>query len=192
MRSIENKLGAEKPSKPEEVKRCELKLPMEIKRTTRICCEGRVLTGTIASRYHVNEKRVSTPVRRSERIQGMKRKDYKEVLPEPKDYKRSDYSEDSSPSSWVPEVRTMTSTIWKRCPRRRLQKALMVAVTPTTTATMMATMTAATLVMSTLSGCIRYVVRLASLHHRALRNGRQIFPGHGGDDATYGELGTSG
>jgi hypothetical protein len=120
MRSIENKLGAEKPSKPEEVKRCELKLPMEIKRTTRICCEGRVLTGTIASRYHVNEKRVSTPVRRSERIQGMKRKDYKEVLPEPKDYKRSDYSEDSSPSSWVPEVRTMTSTIWKRCPRRRL------------------------------------------------------------------------
>jgi hypothetical protein len=50
----------------------------------------------------------------------MKRKDYKEVLPEPKDYKRSDYSEDSSPSSWVPEVRTMTSTIWKRCPRRRL------------------------------------------------------------------------
>jgi hypothetical protein len=31
-RSVEIKLGTEKPSKQEEVKRCKLKLPMEIKR----------------------------------------------------------------------------------------------------------------------------------------------------------------
>jgi hypothetical protein len=31
----------------------------------------------------------------------MKRKDYKEVSPEPKDYGGSDYSDDRSPSSWA-------------------------------------------------------------------------------------------
>jgi hypothetical protein len=31
----------------------------------------------------------------------MKRKDYMEVTPEPKDYRRSDYSDDCSPSSWA-------------------------------------------------------------------------------------------
>jgi hypothetical protein len=31
----------------------------------------------------------------------MKRKDYKEVLPEPKEYGDSDYSDDRSPSSWA-------------------------------------------------------------------------------------------
>jgi hypothetical protein len=31
----------------------------------------------------------------------MKRKDYKEVSPEPKDYGESDYSNDCSPSSWA-------------------------------------------------------------------------------------------
>jgi hypothetical protein len=31
----------------------------------------------------------------------MKRKDYKEVSPEPKDYGDSDYSDDRSPSSWA-------------------------------------------------------------------------------------------
>jgi hypothetical protein len=31
----------------------------------------------------------------------MKRKDYKEVSPEPKDYRGSDYSDDRSPSSWA-------------------------------------------------------------------------------------------
>jgi hypothetical protein len=35
----------------------------------------------------------------------MKRKDYKEVSPEPKDYGGSDYSDDRSPSSWVPARR---------------------------------------------------------------------------------------
>jgi hypothetical protein len=98
-RSMEIKLGTEKPLKAEEAKRCELKLPMEIKRTARIRCGGRVPTGAIASRHHVKDERVSTPVRRSERIQGMERKDYKEVSPEPKDYGESDYSDDCSPSS---------------------------------------------------------------------------------------------
>jgi hypothetical protein len=31
----------------------------------------------------------------------MKQKDYKEVMPEPKDYGDSDYSDDRSTSSWV-------------------------------------------------------------------------------------------
>jgi hypothetical protein len=33
---------------------------------------------------------------------------------------------------------------------------------------------------------------LPSLHHGALRIGRQVFPGHGGDEAVYGGLVTSG
>jgi hypothetical protein len=61
LKSVEMKLGAKKPL-AEEVKRCELKLPMEIKRTARIHCGGGVPTGEIASRYHVKEERVSTPV----------------------------------------------------------------------------------------------------------------------------------
>jgi hypothetical protein len=60
---MEIKLGAEKPLKAEEVKRCELKLPMKIKRTVRIRCGGRVPTGAIASRHHGKEERVSTPIR---------------------------------------------------------------------------------------------------------------------------------
>jgi hypothetical protein len=99
-KSIEMKLGTKEPL-AEEAKRCELKLPMEINRTARICCGGRVPTRAIASHYHVKEERVSTHVQRSKRIRGMKRKDYKEVLPEPKDYEGSDYSDDRSPSSWV-------------------------------------------------------------------------------------------
>jgi hypothetical protein len=94
------KLGAKEPL-AEEAKRCKLKLPMEIKRTTRICCAGCVLTGPIAYRHHVKEDRVSTPVRRSHDIRGMKRKHYKEMSPEPKDYGGSDYFDDRSPSSWA-------------------------------------------------------------------------------------------
>jgi hypothetical protein len=52
----------------------------------RIRCGGCVPTGAITSRYPIKEEKVSTPVRRSERIRGMKRKDYKKVSPEPKDY----------------------------------------------------------------------------------------------------------
>jgi hypothetical protein len=74
----------------EEAKRCEIKLPVEIKRTARIRCGGRVPTGAIAPRNPIEGEKVPTPVRRSARIQGMKRKDYKEVSPEPKDYGGSD------------------------------------------------------------------------------------------------------
>jgi hypothetical protein len=97
-KSVELKLGAKEPSM-EEVKRCELKLPMEIKRTARIRCGGRVPTGAIASCHPVKEEKVPTPVPRSACIRGMKRKDYKEVSPEPKDYRGSDYFDDRSPSS---------------------------------------------------------------------------------------------
>jgi hypothetical protein len=62
-KSVELKKGAKEPSM-EEAKRCELKLPVEIKRTTRIRCGGRVPTGAIASRNLVKEEKVSTPVRR--------------------------------------------------------------------------------------------------------------------------------
>jgi hypothetical protein len=34
----------------------------------------------------VKEEKVPTPIRRSARIRGMKRNDYKEVSPQPKDY----------------------------------------------------------------------------------------------------------
>jgi hypothetical protein len=54
-KSVELKQGADEPSM-EEAKRCELKLPVEIKRTTRICCGGRVPTGSITSRNHVKEE----------------------------------------------------------------------------------------------------------------------------------------
>jgi hypothetical protein len=97
-RSVKLKQGA-KESSMEEAKRCELKLPVEIKRTARIRCGGRVPTGTIASRNPVKEENIPTPVRRLARVRGMKRKDYKEVSSEPKDFGDIDYSDDRSPSS---------------------------------------------------------------------------------------------
>jgi hypothetical protein len=87
LKNVELNLGAKEPSM-EEAKRCELKLPVEIKRTARIRCGGRVLTGAIASRNPVKEEKVPTPVRRSVHIRGMKRKDYKAMSPEPKEYGR--------------------------------------------------------------------------------------------------------
>jgi hypothetical protein len=66
-KSVELKQGTKEPSM-EEAKRCELKLPVEIKRTARIRCGGRVSTGAIASRNPVKEEKVLTPVRRSVRI----------------------------------------------------------------------------------------------------------------------------
>jgi hypothetical protein len=104
----------------EEVKRCELKLPVEIKRTARIRCGGCVPTGAIASRNSVEEEKVPTPVRRSARIRGMKRKDYKEVSPEPKDYGDRDYSDDRSPSSWVAVGRDDNDLyIWEEVPKEK-------------------------------------------------------------------------
>jgi hypothetical protein len=99
-RSLELKQGA-KESSTEEVKRCEFKLPVEIKRTARIRCGGRVPTGDIASRNPVKKENVPTPVRRSARIRDMKRREYKEESFEPKDCGDSDYSDDRSPSSWA-------------------------------------------------------------------------------------------
>jgi hypothetical protein len=118
-RSLELKQGAKELSM-EEVKRCELKLPVEIKRTTRIHCRGRVPTGAIASCNPVEEEMVPTPVRRSARIRGMKRKDYKEVSPEPKDYGDSDYSDDRSPSSLAVAGRDDNDLyIWEEVPKEK-------------------------------------------------------------------------
>jgi hypothetical protein len=104
----------------EEAKRCELKLPVEIKRTARIHCGGRVPTGAIASLNPVEEEKVPTHVQRSARIQGMKRKDYKEVLPVPKDYEGSDYSDDRSPSSWAATGRDDNDLyIWDEVPKEK-------------------------------------------------------------------------
>jgi hypothetical protein len=150
-KSIELKLGAKEPSM-EEAKRCELKLPMEIKRTVRIRCRGCVPIGAITSRYPVKEEKVSTPIGRSTRIRDMKRKDYKEVSAEPKDYGGGMTIPMivARARGRPPEGKTMTCIIGKRHPRRRLLKV------PTAAATT----TAVTLVMTTLSGCIRCVVRL--------------------------------
>jgi hypothetical protein len=118
-KSVELKQGAKEPSM-EEVKRCELKLPVEIKRTARIRCGGRALTGAIASRNPVKEENVHTPVRRTPRIRGMKRKDYKEVSPEPKDYGDSDYSDDRSPSSWAAAGREDNDLYyWEEVPQQK-------------------------------------------------------------------------
>jgi hypothetical protein len=118
-KSVELKLGAKEPSM-EEVKRCELKLPVEIKRTTCIRCGGRVPTGAITSRSSVKEEKVPIPVQRSVRIRGMKRKDYKEVSPEPKDYGGSDYSDDRSPSSWAAVGRDDNDLYyWEEVPKEK-------------------------------------------------------------------------
>jgi hypothetical protein len=104
----------------EEAKRCELNLPVEIKRTARICCGGRVPTGAIASRNLVKKENIPPPVRRSAHIRGMKRKDYKEVSPEPKDYGGSDYSDDRSPSSWAAAERDDNDLyIWDEEPKEK-------------------------------------------------------------------------
>jgi hypothetical protein len=48
----------------------------------------------------------------------MKRKDYKEVSPEPKDYGDSDYSDDRSPSSWAAARRDGNNLyIWDEVPK---------------------------------------------------------------------------
>jgi hypothetical protein len=118
-KSVELKQGAKEPLM-EEAKRCELKLPVEIKRTARIRCGGRVSTGAIASRNPIKEENVPTPVRRSARIRGMKQKDYKEVLPEPKDYGGSDYSDDRSPSSWAATGRYDNDLYyWEEVPKEK-------------------------------------------------------------------------
>jgi hypothetical protein len=118
-RSLELKLEAKEPSM-EEAKRCELKLPVEIKRTARIRYGGRVPTGALASRNPVEGEKVPTLVRRSARIQGMKRKDYKDASPEPKDYGGSDYSDDRSPSLWAATGKDDNDLyIWDEQPKER-------------------------------------------------------------------------
>jgi hypothetical protein len=50
----------------------------------------------------------------------MKRKDYKEVSPEPKDYGGSDYSDDRSPSSWAAKGRDDNDLyIWDEVPKEK-------------------------------------------------------------------------
>jgi hypothetical protein len=121
-RSVELKQGAEEPSM-EEAKRCELKLPIEIKRTARIHFGGCVPTGAITSHNPVKEEKVPTPVRRLAHIRDMKWKDYKEVSPEPKDYGDSNYSEDRSPSSWAAAGRDDNDLyIWEEVPKEKTLK----------------------------------------------------------------------
>jgi hypothetical protein len=49
----------------------------------------------------------------------MKRKDYKEVSPEPKDYGGSDYSDDRSPSSWSAAGREDNDYYWEEVPNEK-------------------------------------------------------------------------
>jgi hypothetical protein len=118
-KSVELKQGAEEPSM-EEAKRCKLKVPVEIKRTALIRCGGHVPTGAITSRNPVKDEKVPTPVRRSACMRGMKRKDYKEVSPEPKDNGGSDYSDDRSLSSWAAARRDDNDLyIWEEVPKEK-------------------------------------------------------------------------
>jgi hypothetical protein len=104
----------------EEAKRCELKLPVEIKRTACIRCRGCVPNGAIASRNSVMKENIPPPVRRSAHIRGMKRKDYKEASPVPKDYGGSDYSDGRSLSSWAAAGRDDNDLyIWDEEPKER-------------------------------------------------------------------------
>jgi hypothetical protein len=104
----------------EEAMRCELKLSVEIKRTARIRCGGRVPTGAIASRNPVKKENIPTPVQRSARIRDMKRRDYKEESPEPKDYGDSDYSDDRTLSSWAAAGRDDNDLyIWDEVPKEK-------------------------------------------------------------------------
>jgi hypothetical protein len=50
----------------------------------------------------------------------MKRKDYKEVSPEPKNYGDSDYSDDRSPSSWTAVGRDDNDLyVWEEVPKEK-------------------------------------------------------------------------
>jgi hypothetical protein len=50
----------------------------------------------------------------------MKRKDYKEVSPEPKHFRDSDYSDDRSPSSWAAAERDDNDLfIWEEVPKEK-------------------------------------------------------------------------
>jgi hypothetical protein len=50
----------------------------------------------------------------------MKRKDYKEVSPEPKGYGGSDYSDDHSPSSWAAAEREDNDLYyWEEVPKEK-------------------------------------------------------------------------
>jgi hypothetical protein len=116
-KSLELKQEAKELSM-EEAMRCELKLP--VMGTARIRCGGRVSTGALASRNAIEGEKVPTLVRRSARIQAMKRKDYKEASPEPKDYGGSDYSDDRSPSLWAAAGRDDNDLyIWDEQPKER-------------------------------------------------------------------------
>jgi hypothetical protein len=85
----------------------------------------------------------------------MKRKDYKEVSPEPKGYGGATIPMIVARAHGrPPEGKTMICIIGKRCPRRKLPKAPTAAAMMATTA---APSTAETLAMKTLSGCIRCV-----------------------------------
>jgi hypothetical protein len=90
--------------------------------------------------------------------------DYKEVSPEPKDYGGTDYSDDCRLSLWAAAGRDDNDFYyWEEVPKEKPPEgpngggnddAAMVATTAAPT-------TAETLEMTTLSGCIRCVLRLA-------------------------------
>jgi hypothetical protein len=148
--SLELKKEAKEPSM-EEAKRCELKLHVEIKRTARIRCGGRVPTGAIAPRNSVKKENIPPPVSRSAHIRGMKRKDYKEASPEPKDYGGSNYSVDRSPSSWAAAGRDDNDLyIWDEEPKRGPPKAPTAAATTATTAATMDVATTAVMMVETM------------------------------------------
>jgi hypothetical protein len=83
----------------------------------------------------------------------------------------------------------MICTFGNRCPRRRLLKAPTAAATTTVEMTMVMATTAETLAATTFRDASDVLCSLPSLHLGALRIGRRMFPGHGGDEAACGGFG---
>jgi hypothetical protein len=94
----------------------------------------------------------------------MKRKDYKEVSPEPKDYGGSDYSDDRNPISWAAAGRDDNDLYnWDEQPKERTPEGPNAATMEVATTMVMMEETMA---MMTLSDCIRCVMRLAVTPYR--------------------------
>ena len=97
----------------EASKKCKLK--DVVKRMARIQTGVKAPRGPIAS-HHPHQD--ATPLRRSTRLLGMKRKDYREKTPEPQDiYGDSDYSDDRSAASWGNGKDDNDLYYWEEFPR---------------------------------------------------------------------------
>jgi hypothetical protein len=101
----------------EEVKRCELKLPVEIKRTARIRCGGRVPTGTIATPSKRRRSLLSFEGRHASKARSGRTT--RRCRPSLRTG-GSDYSDDHSSSLWAAAGRDDNDLyIWEEVPKEK-------------------------------------------------------------------------